>query len=94
MQFQKIQVQFEIFKENGHFIAYCKPFDLVTQGKTFEEAKTRFEKLVPAFIDDLRKRGTLDEVLTELGWTKVVKAWSAPVKVGEAVSEVKVPCPA
>lgn len=93
MQFQQIQIQYEIFKENGHFIAYSKPLDLVTQGKTYEEAVSRFAQLVPVFIDDLQKRGTLDEVLTELGWKKLVKTWSAPQKVGEAVSEVKVPCP-
>lgn len=94
MHFQSLHVPFEIIKENGHFIAYCKPLDLVTQGKSYEEAKSRFEKLVPVFIADLRKRGTLDEVLTELGWKKVVKTWSAPIKVGEGISEVKVPCPA
>lgn len=94
MRFQSFHVPFEILKENGLFIAYCKPLDLVTQGKSFEEAKSRFEKLVPVIIDDLHKRGTLDEVLTELGWKKVVRTWTAPIKVGEGISEVKVPCPA
>ena len=94
MSLQIINVPVDFFKENGHFIAFCKPFDLVTQGNTLEEAQKRFQELIPVFIEDLKERGTLDEVLTELGWQRFHKVWSAPVKVAEITSEVKIPCPA
>ncbi|MFH0886698.1 MAG: hypothetical protein V1843_00875 [bacterium] len=94
MRLQNISLTFEIFRENGHFIAYCKALDLTTQGKTFDEVKRRFEQLVPVFINDLKERGTLDEVLSELGWQRTMKNWVAPLKVGEIMEEVRIPCPA
>ncbi len=86
MKFQSIFIPVEFFRENGHYIAFSKPLDLVTQGNSFEQAKKRFE--------ELEEKGSLDDVLLELGWTKTVKEWRAPVKVGEISSEIKVPCPA
>ena len=89
-----ISVPYEVFRENGHFVAYCIPLDLAVQGKTFEEVKERFKKLIPLFINDLEKRGTLEDVLFELGWEKITKKWVAPVKVADEIGEVKIPCPA
>lgn len=92
--FKEVSIPVSIFKEDSTFIAYSQPLDLMTQGKTFDEVKTRFEMLVPTFFQELEEKGTLLEVLQELGWEKAKMCWKPPVKVGEFLSEVKVPCPA
>ena len=34
-------------------------------------------------FEEVIKKGTLDEVLTEYGWTKIKKDWSPPVTVAQ-----------
>ena len=65
----KLTVNF--IREGKQVIAYAPALDISTVGKTEAHAKQRFEELVRMFLKDISDRHVLDEVLTELGWTKV-----------------------
>ncbi|MBU1147118.1 MAG: hypothetical protein KKD11_02100 [Candidatus Omnitrophica bacterium] len=93
----EIALTVSIYKENGSYIAYTPALDLSTCGNTFEKAKKRFEEIVPLFIEELEKEGTLEEVLYSLGWRKVNKPrkrWIPPRFVGQIEEKFELPCPA
>lgn len=85
----KLPVSF--LREDKHYIAYTSVLDLSTSGKSFEQAKKRFEEVVGIFFEELVEKGTLDEVLTGLGWQKLHKSWIPPVEVAHRLEQVQVP---
>lgn len=97
---KKIGVQLTVafYKEGNKFIAYCPAFDISTYGDSFEDAKRKFEELTDLFIDETMRMGTLDEVLTGLGWKKVIRPkprWIPPVQQIATVPEMfQIPIPA
>ncbi len=86
-----LKIPVSIFKEDKHFIAYTPALDLSTSGDSFKEVKNRFEEAVYIFFDEVSKRGTLEEVLQELGWKKLKKTWSPPRFISHETEEIKVP---
>ncbi|OGH47789.1 MAG: hypothetical protein A3A51_03715 [Candidatus Levybacteria bacterium RIFCSPLOWO2_01_FULL_39_10] len=68
-------------KEGDSFIAYTPALDLSTSGDTFEEAQKNFVEAVNIFFEELVKMGTVDDVLTELGWQKENGKYIPPVVV-------------
>jgi predicted RNase H-like HicB family nuclease len=59
------------FKPAGkYWIASCPDFDLATQGESFESAHDNLAEALMLFIESCLKRGTLDEVLRQAGYTK------------------------
>ena len=69
---KNINIQFglpvTILKEGNSFVAYTPALDLSTSGVSFEDAQKNFIEAVNIFFEELIEMGTLDEVLTELGW--------------------------
>lgn len=82
---KKVNIQFKlpvsILREGKRFIAYTPALDLSTSGRSYEEAKKRFEEIVEIFFDEIIKRGTVDQVLQDMGWHKAQKHWNPPVVV-------------
>lgn len=72
-----------ILKEDNVFIAYTPALDLSTCGDTYEEAKERFSEIVNIFFEEVTKKGTLEDVLLDLGWKKVQSHWNPPVVVSQ-----------
>jgi hypothetical protein len=70
MEQVKVNLTVNISKQGSHFVAYSPALDISTSGKNEVEAKKRFEELVEIFFEELKERGTTEEVLTELGWHK------------------------
>jgi predicted RNase H-like HicB family nuclease len=95
---RKIHLRFSlpvsILREGKYFIAYTPALDLSTSGKNFEEVKERFGEVVQIFFDELLEKGTLDEVLSELGWRRVKKEWMPPVVISHRSEDFKIPLPA
>ena len=73
-----LRLPISIFKEREHFIAYTPALDLSTSGKNYEQVKKRFNEIVAIFFEELIKKGTIDEVLENLGWQKIKKQWIPP----------------
>ncbi len=78
-----IKLTVNLIKEGKQVVAYSPALDISTVGKSEEHAKERFHELVQMFWKDISDRKVVDEVLTELGWTKVTEnrgfPWVPPV---------------
>ncbi len=85
------QLPVSIFKEGRYFVAYTPALDLSTSGKSYEEAKSRFREIVSIFFDELVKRGTLEEILTGLGWQKIKRQWEPPLIVSQELEKISLP---
>ena len=59
-------------------MAYTPALDVCTSGKTEKEVKIRFAEIANVFLEELIEMGTINDVLSELGWTKVQKKWTPP----------------
>jgi predicted RNase H-like HicB family nuclease len=64
MKTKKIKVGLPViyYREGKYYIAQCPVLDLVSQGKTYEEAGKRFEELVKIFFEECNKMGTLNKM--------------------------------
>lgn len=84
---KKMNLQFKlpisVIREGKKYIAYTPVLDLSTSDKSFEGAKKRFEEAVRLFLEELVKKGTLEDVLRDLGWRKIQKNWSPPVVISQ-----------
>jgi hypothetical protein len=80
-----------ITKQNKRFVAYTPALDICTSGKTEKEVKTRFVELANIFLEELVEMGTTNEVLFELGWTKVQKKWTPPKIVSSPYINLSIP---
>ena len=79
-----------ITKQNKRFVAYTPALDVSTSGKTEKEVKIRFAELANIFIEELMEMGTINDVLSELGWTKIQKKWTPPKVISSPFINMKV----
>ena len=87
----KLQLSVQITKQGKRFIAWAPAFDLSTSGRTVKEAQLRFGEASQIFVDELIEAGTLNEVLSELGWKKSQQSWVPPKVVKEQIMNVTIP---
>lgn len=94
---KKIKVKFQyslpvsILKEGKYFIAYTPVLDLSTSADSYEKVKMRFNEAVEIFFEELIEMGTLNKVLSDLGWQKINKQWSPPLLVGHESAKINMP---
>ena len=74
-----------IFKEGKSYVAYSPALDLSTSAPTYKKAQIRFSEIVEIFFEELNEMGTLELVLTGLGWQKTKSSWQPPVVVSNYV---------
>jgi len=74
-----------IFKEGKSYVAYSPALDLSTSSSTYKGVQARFSEIVEIFFEEIMKMGTLDRVLSDLGWRKVKSKWQPPVIVSNYV---------
>ena len=87
----EIELPVSIFREGSLFVAYTPALDLSTSAKTYEGAKKRFSNLIPIFMEELIKKGTMDEYLESLGWRKIQKKWLPPAVVFQGLEKIRMP---
>jgi len=80
-----------IIKQNKSFVAYCPILDISTVGKSAKDAQLKFTELSGLFFDELLEKGTLNDVLSELGWKKVQKSWNPPKVISNLSVGIKLP---
>ncbi len=85
------QLPVTILREKKSFVAYSPVIELSTSGKTFEQAERRFVEAAMLFFEEINKKGTLEDVLSELGWQKIKKGWSPPYVVSQQQETIRVP---
>lgn len=86
-----INLPVSILKEGDSFVAYTPALDLSTAGKTLEEAQRNFEEAVNIFFEELMELGTINDVLTELGWEKQNNELVPPVVVSNTTENFSIP---
>ncbi|HOQ15669.1 MAG TPA: type II toxin-antitoxin system HicB family antitoxin [Candidatus Paceibacterota bacterium] len=86
----KFQIPVSILKEDKKYVAYTPALDLSTSGKSYQEVKKRFSEIVNIFFEELIEKGTLEEVLQNLGWKKVQSGWDPPIVVAQESQTVQV----
>ncbi|MFH1996467.1 MAG: hypothetical protein ABIJ27_05655 [Candidatus Omnitrophota bacterium] len=90
----KVNLGVLFYKEGEKIIAFSPALDISTCGRSFEQAKRRFEELVNIFIAEAKKMGTLEKVLQDLGWKKVTKPeprMIPPQEIGHLRETVMIP---
>ena len=65
----KLTVNF--IKEHNKVVAHSPALDISTVGDSEAHAMKRFEELAHIFIQDITERNVIDDVLAELGWSKM-----------------------
>ena len=91
MAFPFVNLPVSILKEGKYFVAYSPALDLSTSAKTFDGAKKRFKEIVQIFFEEVAEKGTVDEVLSGLGWKKMEKKWFPPVEVSHKLEPIRIP---
>jgi predicted RNase H-like HicB family nuclease len=88
----QINVPVSYFKEDKSFVAYTPALDLSSAGKTLKEAEKNIAEAVEIFMEEVLKNGTIDEVLSSLGWKKISKSneWMPPIFVSHGMLPVTV----
>jgi len=86
----ELNLPVSIIKEGKSYIAYTPALDLSTSGSSYEEAKKRFLEIVNIFFEEILKKGTMENVLTGLGWKKVRTKWNPPIVVSQESQNIKV----
>jgi predicted RNase H-like HicB family nuclease len=62
-QAKDIEYTVQIWREGNQFVAHAMPLDVMSSGKTPEEARKALDEAVHLFLVTADDMGTLDEVL-------------------------------
>jgi len=81
-----LSLSYWVLPDSGGFVAYTPVLDYSTCGDTEEKARKMFAEGVMIFLKELIKMGTLEEVLKEHGWRKIVLRKGQPRWVPPRVS--------
>ena len=92
---RKSDLQFKLpvsfFKEGKSIVAYCSILDLATCGDDLADAQRMFDEVVRIFFDELIRKGTLEEVLLDLGWQKKNHQFLPPLELLHTMTSVNIP---
>ena len=89
-----IKIPVIFIEENNQITAHCPVLDIATCGDNIDEVKKNFAELVYIFFEELCNMGTLEDVLLEYGWKKVIKGpyrWEPPKILGSTTENIQVP---
>ena len=74
----RLKYQPLVWFHDGMFIARTLPLDVVSAGKSEEEALRNLEEVVQIFIEETLEMGTLADILEETGYAQIGEIWEAP----------------
>jgi predicted RNase H-like HicB family nuclease len=75
---KNIDYTVQIWKEGNQFIAHAMPLDVMSSGRTPEEARKALDEAVHLFLVTADDMGTLDEILQETGYELREGRWISP----------------
>jgi len=73
-----IEFTVQIWREGDHFVAHAMSLDVMSSGKTPEEARKALDEAVHLFLVTAADIGTLDEILQEAGYELKEGRWVGP----------------
>ena len=68
----------QIWKEGNQYVAHAMPLDVMSSGKTPEDARQALDEAVHLFLVTADDMGTLDEILQETGYELREGRWISP----------------
>lgn len=66
----ELKITIEIVEKSGIYLARAPELDLISQGRTLEEAKRNLLEVINIQFHEMKEMGTLDEYLAECGFIK------------------------
>ena len=87
-----LTVPAEVWRDGNHFVSFCPPLDVYSQGPDEKAALDNLVEALQLFIGSCIDRGTLDQVLKDCGF----EPDTAPEPVGEPSADprmIRVPFP-
>ncbi len=75
---QDIEYTLQIWKEGNQFIAHAMPLDVMSSGKTPDEARKALDEAVHLFLVTAADMGTLEEILQDSGYEFSGGKWISP----------------
>ena len=73
-----IEYTSEIWKEGRAFVARAVPLDVMSCGRSAEEASRNLREAVALFVSTAVEHGTLAGILRECGYRRMRAGWQAP----------------
>ena len=73
-----IEYTVQIWKEGNQYIAHAMPLDVMSSGKTPEEAKNALKEAIDLFIATAKEMGTLNDILEECGYRRKDNKFFSP----------------
>ena len=73
-----IEYTVQIWKEGNQFVAHAMPLDVMSSGKTPEEARKALGEAVHLFLVTAADMGTLEQTLEESGYEFRQGNWICP----------------
>ena len=73
-----VEYTVHIWKEGDQFVAHAMPLDVMSSGPTPEKARKALDEAVHLFLVTAMDRGTLEEVLQEVGYEFQQGSWVGP----------------
>ncbi len=64
-----IKILYESEAKDAPYVAYIPEFDVSSCGKTEEEAKINAKQVLEIVLEEVKKRGQLDDFLKEAGFS-------------------------
>lgn len=79
----KLDFRIEVFKEDDQYVALAPELNVSSFGSSQSEAKASLKEAVELFLEECRRMGTLEEVLSEAGFKLDHKLWrsSDPITI-------------
>ena len=73
-----IEYTVQIWQEGDQFIAHAMPLDVISSGRTIEDARTALHEAVDLFLETAEESNTLDDLLQEAGYMLKQDGWVSP----------------
>jgi hypothetical protein len=77
----KIEFTSQVFKEGRMFVAHTPELDISSCATTEGKALTNLQKAVRLFLEEAERRGSLDQILKEGGFSRRKQTMVGPVLV-------------
>jgi predicted RNase H-like HicB family nuclease len=74
-----IEYTVHIWKEGAQFIAHAMPLDVMSSGKTPEDARKALDEAVRLFLATASDIGTVSDILGESGYELMDGRWVCPM---------------
>ena len=75
---QDMEYTVQIWKEGNQFVAHAMPLDVMSSGKTPDEARKALDEAVHLFLVTAVDMGTFEDILQDSGYEFIGEKWISP----------------